>query len=723
MNTFNRQLPTVMLPESIAPAGKRAHEFSLFEIGLIDRKTGLTVDSATYSPDRTYEIVYKTGSKGPDNPFFPDHVGIQMPIRTLPISKIDKAHLFDKATDKATPFIAYLGYDGIHQCKSINLPCGEDMGIFIQVRGQDVRNTFNQNLNQLIPFTLPCCEDCSFDVAAEKTVDTMIEAIRTAPFYVKEYIKVEKVLSCCTPQDLFERLPYKTYQITVCDSGSSRDLAKFQRQYPDFSVERVDRDNPYSTYEVCIETPFTQAEQDAIDAAQDAYIADPTPANQAALDAANQVARDRATADNLPDDFVMSNVKQLECDECPDCPATFTKVDAGDKYLAVFDVSSDVNVTTFEEFELDYYTDQTTAQATIDALLTGVEGLIPNATAGSIKLMSVGTTLAVQVCVTKDSDMTEHGVSGLSLTALGECEGYCKGESTVAWCPKDDKYKIKRTLCLTVGDGDCGTDWLEEIQGSLKDYKNVVDGSVTMTLANGCVSEYKLEQVNDNCLEDGCDTVGKDGAKFSELPYFRGKRWDMCDCEGFEVDASGCLVRTQETVSSCSAGLKFTAALPAQEPIDETHAISDLVNREPLEIEVSIVPNIDSEIDTTCDPLNIDWTITQKGSYAEGRGDLVLRREVISREYDMYQYFDPNMEMGARMRNRLGYEYAANPNKFYNSICLYHNSRQNIRHTYDTWEREIIQIYVEKDNVTLFEDLKDFFNKTLLKMGHIDLLD
>lgn len=698
-----------MLPQSIVGAGKRAHQLKPFEIGLFDCDTGLSVDVGSFAPDKTYELVYKSPSKGLKNSMFPDQFGTQLPIKSLPIGMIDKVHAFEGATDKQQSFVAYLGYDGLSDCKTLDLPCGEDFALDITVRSEVVRHTFNRNLSQLVPFTLPCCEDCTEETKAEVIADAIVEAIQESPFYVKNYFKAEKVLSCCPVLPPFDKIYYKTYQLTVCDDGTSAALAKVQAQYPSTDVTVVGRDNPYTTYEVCILLPFSVADQATVDADKVLLDAETpgTPAYDAALatwEASVQTAIDNATIVNQPTDFSMVNVKALECDECPDCPSGFTKVEAGFKYIVTV-----LNEDNTDDWEGDVETN-TVALA------------IPNYVTNSAKFISSeGSSVTIQV-VTSVA-IPDTPIANLDWVSIGQTTGYCSGSSTVAWCPKDDKYKIERTMCLILADDDCGNDHLAEIQAALADYEDVVDTSIVVKATNNCITEYTLTQRNNACLEDGCDTFGKDGARFDKLPAFKTATWTMCACEGWTVDGDGCPVAPTTTTDNCRAGVKFTGGLIDREILDCTFAIDDNIDREPITIEVSLVPNSNNpDVNTLCQPLSVDWTVVQEGKTVQGDGRYVLRDEVISRGYEQYTYFNPKEELGNLMSQRSGFEYTARPDKFYNHITLFHNSNINRVHNYTSHTRECIKIFVEKDNVTFMEELKDFFNKTLLSQGNVKLL-
>lgn len=705
MYTLNRYLPHVLVPQSLAPAGKRAHELSAFELGIIDCETSLTIDVGTYCPDNKFELVMGSPSTGSNNQFFPDAKGYGLPIRSLPIDRLDRAHTYEIEGDGAQNFVGYLGYDGIDKCKTLSLECGQDYGLQVTVRGEAIRNVFNRNLTEIIPFTTGCCDDCSLDEQCSKTTETIMEAIEKASFYAKNYFSAAPVLSCCTPVDPFNKRPCRTFTLEVCDDGSAVALAKVAGQYPNLDVERTSRENPYSTYTVSIKGDTS-------------YLSD----DPAILDG---TAWDAIVA---PEDFKLTRTKVLVCEECPDCPDTFEKVEAGDSVIVCFDSPADAGVATFEEFDTDYYADQETAVDDVQALVDAAGALVPGFVADTAKLVSFDCDKAtIKVCVAKDTDLKEHGVAGATITAVGECKGYCKGEAELAWCPKDNLYAIERCLQLTVKLDDCPGEGAVKAAALLIDlqkaYENQEDVlSIELDNVNECLAKFKINQCSD-CVEDGCDTSGKHGAKFGPVDSYEGLHWIACECEGWTFTEEGCPVPPVEDIEDCCCGIKFEGKFLDPETLECFDDINDHIEREPIEIEVTLIRQYQDDIQ--CDPRDFPWTVVQYGKPAEGFGRWVLKREVLSRGYEKIPYFSPRSEYGGLLNARLGIAYGANPAKKYNGIYLFHQySRPG-----QSWHSaamgrntETIEIYVERDNVGFMQELKDFFNKTLFSNGVCKLL-
>lgn len=743
--TLPRQFPSFALVENIAKAGLRAGELTPYTVGWIDEDTNLTVDSTNWCPDKRYSFVYKTGSTGLDNKMFPDQFGLKLPIRVENIERAEKA-TYAVANKIPEPFIGYWGWDGISNCKTISLDCRQDYGLQITVKGEAIRNTFGRNLTEIIPFTTGCCDDCSLEEQCDKTLDTILKAFNsyqtpaTSGYYFQEYVDVHPVKSCCIEEvDPFDKKPYKEWTLTLCNNGSISDLAKIQRFYPDYTITQLDREAPQTTYLICVPAVISEEDQTAIDEASEAVAAaDPSSPEYAelvaALEAAEATALANAIEGSKPEDYIQVNEKPLVCDECPDCPDEFTKINSGDKVLVCFDSAEAAGVTTLEEFNEDYYTDEDTASTTIEGLLETAGAVIPGYIAESVKVLgNTCTKLTLEVCVDKGTDLKEHGLVDTTLSVIGECVGRCEGEKTTEWCPGKDKYKINRTVCVTVKKDDCeeGKEindkdpLVEEVKEALTNAKDIEIDTLVISKQNDCLITFKVDQCNKECLEDGCDWKGDYRATFEEVPTFQGNIWKTCDCEGWTVDDTGCPVcPTNIKVSDCLCGLKFVGKLVTPDKAKPcSFDIRDYFESEPTEVEVTLIKQYGNDDQFCSEDEAPDWTVIQKGKTFSGHGRNYANEEVLARKYDDYPYFDPKQAMGVVYKDAMGADYAVNPNKFYNEVRLY--VKRDLSRTYhktDAQRRHRITMITDSDNVSLFEELKTFLNKTLLSNGACKLL-
>lgn len=647
---FNRQLPTVFIVEAIAPAGKRMADLKPYEIGLFDMETQRSVDAATYCSDVRYQFVWKSPSEGFITKFGGDERDAQMPIKSLPLGKIDKVHLFDEPKAEGEPFIGYLGWDSVSDCKTLEFECGKTYGLLIRARGENVRDVFGRNYEEYITFKTDCCTSCDVSVIAENVLDDMLAAIRQQSFYLNDFAyKVEKVSETCPAPDPFAKVDYEKYCLELCDAGDSHALAEVQRQYPDLDITRVARSGVISTYEFC------------------------------------QI----ATAD-APADFVQSGATIPDCETCP---TGFTLVEGGPVYLVEM---------AYDGVDPDH--------------LGVVQAVYATATAATLLMTEAGVG-KFQVTFPAAFDGTV--IADTKLTSLGTQRAICTQDTptSTAWTACGTPYKITRTLCLTIKNSDCNavTPDLEALVAAYDGVGDVVVGSVAAQEAGDCVSVYTLNQYNNACLEDGCDTFGKDGAKFDEIADWNGVAWEMCQCEGWTVDGDGCPVPPADAeATNTRVGLKFTGAFlePQSGRCHFNPFYKIPVN--PITIEVSL---IDQDMNP-CDYALPPWTVVQRPTIAQGLGQFLMRDVIHSRMYDNQIYVNPDQKDGAILTNVLGYDFGVKPESLYAHIDLYHYTTST-RYAYqgDEAYRERISFAVEADNVTLFEQLKTWLNATALSHG------
>jgi len=721
-SSFNNSVTRFFAPTAIMAPGKRAYEMKGGEIALIDCDTGLSVDTAKKYPDKDYELLYKTHSKGIENSLFRDQFNTELPIRSMRISCIDKADCDDQAGKPQETFLAYLGFDGLDKCKTIDLKCGETYTLEVHIRSQVVRNTFNKNLTQRIPFKTGCCEGCDDQAKSDLLLQNILDAVKNSPYYANNYFRLNGIKSCCPEEELFPKKPFQNWSLTLCDDGSNSALGAVQSFYPDYDITRIKRDNPNSTYEIC------------------------------------------CLAEGVtPEPFVQKNVKPLVCDECPTCPDDFTKVEAGDKYTACF--YSPLLTDPADAYTVDYYADTMAAPETIEGLVEALAANVPGYLPETAKVL--GTTcddVTLQVCVAKDTDLKEHGIAGLTVNHIGVCPGSCEGEKETEWCPGDPNYRISRKKCITLKKEDCvegeeitlEDDMSVELaaaaygvsrsvalalttsvkKGPVKQVaralpepgdlteQNVVIGSLEIVDQTDCLIKYTIEQCS-QCLEDGCDWFGTDGAEFPNIPPKDGFTWEDCPCEGWTFDENGCPIPPEVEDKECCIGLRFEGALVDEENLNKClYDINDHIERDPISLEVAIVagPDTAERHYEECDRFELPWNVVRWGSYKRGRGGYAARQERLSREYDGWRYFNPRLENGGLMRERFGYEYDVSPDKCYNYIQLYHNSSHNEHHQHNSHIRERILIAIDAENPQLLSELKTYFNATLLSHGVCKLL-
>lgn len=665
---FNRQLNTSWVVNSILAPGKRAGDLLPYQVGLFDLETNLSVNAATYSPYRKYVFKYKSPSGGFETPFGGDERNVNLPLSSLPLGKIDRAHKFVTATDKPKPFIGYLGWDSVSACKSLNLECGKTYGLVIRADGVEVRTVFGRNFEEYVSFTTDCCDTCSIAESAKSVVNKIVKAIEKESFYLNgSFFKAEAVYDCCPAEAPFEKILFKDYCLTVCDTGDSHALSAVQNQYPTLKVERTGYVGVKSTYTVCVAGEIT------------------TPDNPATPDTDETV-----WSFTAPADFTTTGQTRVVCETCP---TGYTAMEAGMQYV----------------MELAYNGNNTDYLAVVQALY-------PTALSATLISRSADTG---RFLVVMPSDFNGTQANNTSISLLGYTQASCVEDSpqVVSWVECGNSYKIKRTMCLTLKNTDCdGADRLAELVAAYANVTDIVPGSVAVRTAGECNTEYVLEQYNNACLTDGCDTYGKDGAKFDKVTSFEGFTWKECDCEGWTFDVDGCPVPpADETLRDCRAGVKFTGLFI--DPVTGTCRFSPFDNPlvDPVRLEVSF---IDPDSGNYCDSMVIPWTILQEPTIPQGLAVHVLRDIIHSRGYDNYIYCDPDAPEGTLWANALGYDFGVQQGILYHHFDVYHYSdevREAVKTDHKT--REVVRFYVPANNVGFQNELVTFLNTTLLNQN------
>ena len=528
MSTFPRRIDRVFVVNSIAPAGLSARELKPTQMALIDVDTQRTVTAADVCTDKRYVWAYKPQGKGINTKLGQDLLGATETILTREFSKLQKAVAFEGATREQKPFIAYLGNDGVSDCKTLKFECGRDYGLVITVKGKDVRDVFGRNMTETIGFRTDCCADCTGSEAVEKTVRTIIKEIDNQAFYIKHYFDVDAIINCCPVPSPFPRTTFKDYCMTICDGGDDSALSDVQSKYNGFDIVRTERKGGLSTYKVeCVL--------------------------------------------NAPADYVQRDTVAPDCSTCPD---GFTVVNGGKKYRVAI-ANTGVGDTAAEWL---------TEVQTVTAFATAVSAKRLSFD-GSVSTYEVLVPTAFVEPTSPIAGVTFNLVSTVKPYCLQTAP------VTTEWVECGESYKIKRKMCITIANSDCNATSpdLVELQKAYTSYPDVVPGSILLVEAGDCNSVYEIEQYS-NCLVDGCDTVGAEKAKFAHIPAYKGIPWQMCKCEGWTVDNDGCPVPPAPVDGpDCLGGIKFTGKFLDNEFRPCDWDMSDAVYNNAIELEVSII--------------------------------------------------------------------------------------------------------------------------------------
>lgn len=735
---INRPLRTVFVVKSIAPAGIRKHELVNYQVGLFDETTDLSVNAALYRQDKKYRLYWKSPSTGSPTPFFGDERNAKLPLKSQPISRITRAFSFEESRLTPVPQVSYLGWDGVSPCNTLKFECGKTYGLQVTARGRNVRDVHARNFTEIVSFSTGCCDGCSLDEGCEKVIDSILEAINKESFYLaNRFYKAEKVQSCCEASLPFARTIFERWNVRVQDTGDSAALAAVQAQYS-YPVERVGREGIESIYQIVlpkITTPTltvinTTASGNAtinrrhnVDSTTAAVVLT-IPASTSVNDVieivnvglsnntvtyAGVVSGSVATGDgvrlvgngsggwlvrrfNSLADVSLTNLRITDCETCPE---GYDLVDAVDKYIV--NVNGDASANPLASLG-SYSNVQSAVALMVENGRTTIEFTVP---AGQVLVQGPGQVL----------------------TKIGTTKSYCESATTrtFVWYVGSEAYKISRSLCVTKAIPECG-DLLAETNlfvAWAQDQPDYVPGSAAVALAGDCVASYTLNQYNNALLEDGCDTLGKDGAKFNRMQSYAGFMLEACGCPGWTFDNDGCPVAPPDAgLQDCRCGIKFTTAFYDQETDQCYFNPEDAILIDPVELEVQIVSQ---DIDY-CNVPQIPFRVVQHPEVTQGLGQFVLRDVINNRYYDNHIFINPDQENSQRLTKVLGYDFGVDPGALYHHFNLVHESTvERDAFQSDSKIREEIVLYVDAADVPLQNELKSFLNATLLSSGVSEL--
>lgn len=665
---INDSVEQVFRVKSIAPAALELRDLKPYQLGIFDETTQRTVTNPAFCKGRPWSLVYKTPSTGSKGAF-PDPNNVKVPIKSLIFTEgADKIVAFGKATTVRKPFIAYLGYNGIVPCETLKFECGATYQLVLHVTGKPIRDTFaGRNLTETIAFTTDCCVNCTeVDTANRALMNKIISEIENQSFYAKQFFDVHPISTCYPALTALTTVPFQDYCLTICDNGDEGALGDVQAAYQSSTIIRTDRVGALSTYKVeCI------------------------------------------TA--LPAAYSQINTVLHNCDTCP---AGYTLGLARKKYIVKIDNAAiGVNAAAWLA-EVQAVTGLATAVAA--TLISRVGGISTYEVLFPLAFVTPAPgTIA-------DTEVIFVVLNGTTCTQTTP--------TSTAWVQCGTSYKITRKLCMTLALGDCANAAadLVAIQAYYLGYPGLVPGSITQTDTTGCIATYELSQYS-NCLEDGCDWLGSDSARFDTItPYSdpvgaRIGEWLPCPCEGWTFAAiTGAPIPPVASTEDCSLGLKFIGKI-IEEPqvpvcVDD---IWSMIETEGIEIEVSI-----SKYDLErCEPLNVPWLVTQYPTAPDSLGSNWLRREVEARRYSKYDYDSPNQYNGAMSAAIRGEVYGVDPTKVYNHVSIFHNSQRRMgsQQTYMA-NREVVHLLVEAEKTALFAQVRLLANRIAESGGMCDFV-
>jgi len=168
-----------------------------------------------------------------------------------------------------------IGYDGVNDCKTMSINCGETKTLAIQVEGNPATRFYGQKpLTARYIYTAPCCADgVSGEADVEKMVDSFVKEIN-ADKYISPFLKADKIVEYAVSASP-TTIAYESFTLTISDSGDITALAKVLVTYPDAEVVRTTRQGNQSVYTLTQLTSATNPAAFASDSGNVSWVAGP----------------------------------------------------------------------------------------------------------------------------------------------------------------------------------------------------------------------------------------------------------------------------------------------------------------------------------------------------------------------------------------------------------------------------------------------------------------
>jgi hypothetical protein len=553
-----------------------------------------------------------------------------------------------------------LGWDGISSnTDTLSFECGKDYNFKVRVWGEDVYGTFLRPVDRFIRVRTKCCvdgdcatDDCSDAVPAKGYAKQLAKAINEDP-ELKFFVRAEIVSSDYSAPVGTHHL----FTLTVVDDGSQAALAAVQAAYSTLSITRISRVGLRSTYEACVvDTDSDPSDYTATSTVSLADCDGTCPSGYTAVPGANVYFVSRPLAGT--EDLSGATPQQTYADVVGTAYETATKVTFAGTVAGV-DVATDIITKTAHGFITgDKVTYGNGGGTSITGLTDGTDYFVIKVSANTLKLASsyanalagtavnltvvgVGTSHTLTPVITAKflsnagsvAQVELKSPAGVELTALTSdrislarvevpsCAG--PAASAVAWVEGDVRYKITRTLHLTL-EKECGTaNRLAELQAFYASESSLAT-AISVATAGTCNDVYTVTQYNDACSVDNC--LSEAEINYQPLPSFEGFEWTE--------------VVTAETDTTIKAGVRITTAYEDTRFGGCSFNPSDYYSVRPLKIEIH-------EFDDSGNPCNVPVPSrkTRNNSMATQSGEWVIRRFIDANKYRAFGefYLDPRL--------------------------------------------------------------------------------
>lgn len=566
--------PVFISPGNVLLAGRTA-DLTKFQLGIFNAKT-YTVAQGSLTPETT--LLVAAGSSHTRDKLGDFIGGLTQSDKTIEFKVKDILGF-----ERSKPLVAQanshvVGWDGVNDCYGLDFLCDSEYRFRVKVWGEDAYGTYLRPIEREVGFKTKCCNfddcttgNCNTPIGPKFYANMLRDQINSDPelkFFVKASV-ISDDYALTTPT-------HRLYQLSVCDTGDVMALAAVEAQVG-FKVKRVNRVGAISTYEFCAQiggsatatatvasgavTGFTVTNGGGgYKSAPTVVITGAGTGATATANLSNGVITSITvnaggtgyssaptitfTGGDLPAAFAPTQGISL-ADCAGACPNGWTTTAAAD----IWEVERPVLPTT----DLSTAALKQTYADTIASAYSGANAKFLSLTNGNAKV-EISKTVGAAV----------NALASDIVYKVRTMEAYCTppAGSTIAWVAAGDRYKIKRTLCMTL-QKTCGSaNRLTELQAQYNQDPTVVPGSLVVRTAGECNDVYEIQQWSQECSVDGCLT--KPLNTFAPLHGFEGFQFAECPCPAPEEEDTD--VRVGVVVTAAYESTTFGG--PSFSPVD-----------------------------------------------------------------------------------------------------------------------------------------------------------
>lgn len=559
----------------LTDATKTTADLVPLQIGLFNSQTYKALAVGT-SASSVREIIIAQGSPNPDKIGWTNS---SVSTKSVPIQAGKLIAYRKSLPQRPQNQIVTIGWDGVTDCKTITAECGKTYSLFVQVEGSPVSRFFGAKpLTETYTYTFSSCggDDCV--AFPENMVDYFVKAINASQT-ISPFVKAEKIVAYSTPPSV-DKTTFKKFTLTIADDGSIQNLAALQAAYPGLGVTLESRDGIFSTYSLV-----------------------------------------QVGTDPDPDPYSTSNVVTIK--GCPgECPSGYTLTGEDVKYKFFITRADDGSSTALTAIHTDY-------DAYIEASTV-------------VRLVFANGVSTYEARGSSATTPITNAVSGDTVVLVDTITPVCVLTSAVEvpWVKSSiTPYKVKKTLCLVVGDEECDTDGsntLAALEAQYADNPMVVDSSLAQDTDGSCANSFTIEIYSDLVLEDECETGIP---TFGTLDPYKGFHWTECPCDTVTGNAID------------NIGIKLVGGYVDTKFGKCSFQYDDFVE---LDIPKITVRQNTPSIWDNADECVEQWPVTliQAPKYPTGTGETVLRDYIENMSFKGQHYTDDK-----RWREIYGYNY------------------------------------------------------------------